>query len=151
MRFIATLLACLCLAGASQAQTLVKPGEIDQIVDIARGFGSGTLEKDETEYVRGRINGTLYVIFFNDCNSDRSECQSLQFYASWEGVPVDQAAINGWNRDKRFAKAYIDAENDPVLEMDVNLRHGVTRGNLEDTFDWWRLSLREFKSGILKL
>ena len=109
MRFIATLLACLCLAGASQAQTLVKPGEVDQIVDIARGFGSGTLEKDETEYVRGRINGTLYVIFFNDCNSDRSECQSLQFYASWEGVPVDQAAINGWNRDKRFAKAYIES------------------------------------------
>ncbi|MEF2553013.1 YbjN domain-containing protein [Aurantimonas sp. A2-1-M11] len=145
-----TLFLCLCLAGTARAQSLVKAGDVDQIVDIARGFGSGTLEKEDNIFVRGRIDGTLYAVFFNDCNADRSECQSLQFYASWDGSEIDPAAINGWNRDKRFAKAYLDAENEPVLEMDVNLRHGVTRGNLEDTFDWWRLSLKEFQTTLLK-
>ena len=49
--------------------------------------------------------------------------------------------MNAWNRDRRFGKAYIDADGDIAIEMDVNLWGGVTPKNLDDTFDWWRIVL----------
>lgn len=151
LRVVLLLVVLAAFVLPARAQSLVKASEIDTIVELARGFGSASIETGETRFIKGRIEGTLYAIAFHDCDQDGADCKSLQFYASWEDVPVAPEAINGWNRDKRFTKAYLDAENDPVLEMDVNLRNGVPRANLEDTIDWWRISLETFKSDVLKL
>jgi hypothetical protein len=151
LRFVLLLVALATFLAPARAQSLVKPTDIDTIIELARGFGSATIEKGDTTYVKGRIEGTVYAIFFYDCDTEGADCKSIQFYASWEDAGVEADAINGWNRDRRFAKAYLDGENDPVLEMDVNLRHGVPRANLEDTIDWWRISLEKFKSDVLKL
>ncbi len=57
--------------------------------------------------------------------------------------------INAWNRDKRFGKAYLDDDGDPALEMNVNLRYGVSRKNFDDTVDFWRIVLKTFKEEVL--
>ena len=51
---------------------------------------------------------------------------------------------------KRFAKAYLDDQNDPVIEMDVNLQGGVSRKNLEETFDLWIYSMGKFEASLQK-
>ena len=150
MRFVLLLMALAAFVAPARAQSLIKASDMDAIVELARGFGSASIEKGDTTYVKGRIEGSLYAIFFYDCDKDGADCKSIQFYASWDDAVVKPEAINEWNRDKRFAKAYIDNEDDPVLEMDVNLRHGVPRANLEDTIDWWRISLERFKSEVLE-
>ncbi|NDV87290.1 YbjN domain-containing protein [Aurantimonas aggregata] len=151
MRFVFLLLALAAFGSSARAEELVKASDTDTIVDLARGFGSATIEKGDTTYIKGRIDGTVYAIFFYDCDAEGADCKSIQFYASWDDAVVKPDAISAWNRDKRFAKAYMDNEDDPVLEMDVNMRHGVARANLEDTIDWWRISLEKFKSDVLEL
>ena len=56
--------------------------------------------------------------------------------------------INEWNRSKRFSRAYLDADGDAVVEMDLNLRGGVTRDNIEANFSNWRLILDQFTAHI---
>ncbi len=52
--------------------------------------------------------------------------------------------INEWNRTKRFGKAYLNEENNPRIEMNVNLDHGASWDDLDDTFDWWRIAMEQF-------
>ncbi len=70
------------------------------------------------------------------------------FSAGWEGDdrPDDltDAMMADWNREKRFGKAYLDGDGNATVDMSVNLHGGVTRANLDDTIDWWRLVLVEF-------
>lgn len=122
------------------------------VENVARGFGSATLEKDSSgdPKVSGRINGTAYGIYFYGCTENKA-CDSIQFSTGWarqNKIPMSE--INEWNAKKRFGKAYLDNEGDPRLEMDVNLDEGVSRLNLEDTMDYWSKLLDAFKQGVLK-
>ncbi len=51
---------------------------------------------------------------------------SLQLRAGFSGFDrVEARHLLNWNRRYRFTKAYLDADNDPVLESDLRLE-GVT-------------------------
>lgn len=39
--------------------------------------------------------------------------------------------INAWNRERRFSRAYVDADGDAVLEFDLDLEGGVTLGAVD--------------------
>lgn len=157
-RFLGTpalrLALALALAGTAfhaSAQSGFDPGDPREVLELAKGYGSATLEPygDGKVKIDGRMEGRRYGVYFYGCTANR-QCNSLQF--SWgidkKGVPLSK--INDWNRDKRFAKAYIDSEGDLMLEMDVNVAYGVTRKNLDDTFDWWRLVLKEFYATMME-
>lgn len=131
---------------------LVTAGDVDRIAEIARGFGSATVETDPVgdPMIVGRMDGTQYGVLFYGC-TDGSDCRDIQFFTRWTaGRPLDVAAINDWNAATRFAKAYLDAEGDPVLEFAVNLFGGVSETNLDDTFDWWRLLMDGFAADVLR-
>ncbi len=72
------------------------------------------------------------------------DCKTLTFEAGWEGDDLTDEMMADWNREKRFGKAYLDEDGLATVEMSVNLHGGVTRANLDDTIDWWRLVLDEF-------
>lgn len=145
------LLALLCsFAGIVSAQNVdaTKP---DEILSIAKGFGSAELDKDSSgdPKITGRISGTRYGILFYGCRSG-SRCRSIQFYASWDiskRIPLER--INKWNNDKRYGKAYLDSDNDPVIEISVELEYGMSRRNLEECFRDWELVLNEFKRDVI--
>lgn len=120
------------------------------ILNLAKGFGSGTLDKDDggDPMIKGRINGIGYVIFFFGC-TDNKACQSISFYAGWDMNTVTPAQIADWNLNKRFAKAYLDKEGQPAISMDVNLQGGVTTANFEDNIDWWQTLMAGFKTDVL--
>jgi hypothetical protein len=154
VRLVSRLLCALALVGAAgqvSAQSGFDPGDPGQVLEIAKGYGSASLETygEGKLKVDGRMEGRRYGIYFYGCTANR-QCNSMQF--SWgidkKGVPL--AKINDWNRDKRFAKAYLDNDGDLMLEMDVNVAYGVTRKNLDDTFDWWRLVLKEFYTTMVE-
>lgn len=137
---------------AASAQTMIDATDPDQIVNLIRGFGSAVLETDAAgdPLIVGRMEGTRFLVLFFGCNGSGAQCRSIQFRAAWETDGAHSpAALNAWNRDKRFAKAYLDQVEDPILEMDVNLFEGVTTSNLEDTIDWWQIMLADFKVNVL--
>lgn len=127
------------------AQDLVDATDPAAVLNIASGWGSALLETDSVgdPMIRGRIEGISYVVYFYGC-TDGADCASIQMRAGWlmDGVPV--SAMNEWNRDRRFGKAYLDGDGDPVIEMNVNLAHGVSARNLDDTFAWYAGVIKEF-------
>lgn len=143
--------AALAATGAL-AEDLIDATDPNRIVELAKGFGSANLETDTdgSPMITGRMDGTRYVVYFYGCD-DGKECDDIQFAASWSDAKVDPKDINAWNMNKRFAKAYLDDQGDPVIDLSVNIDYGVTVRNLEDTFDWWSIAMREFKSQVLKM
>jgi hypothetical protein len=143
----------LCLAsGPALSQNLVDATQPQRVLEVAKGFGSATLEKDSKgdPKITGRIDGTAYTVFFYGCVNNK-DCDNIQFYSAWNASgKYSLRQINEWNRTKRWGKAYLDNDDDPVLEMEANLDFGVSTKNLEDTFDWWKVTLKTFKKDFLK-
>jgi hypothetical protein len=136
------------LAPAVMAQSLVQGSDVDTIANIARGYGSATVQTDSAgdPQILGRINGVQYVVSFYGCTNG-TNCTTIQFRAAWSNPGnVTLVDMNTWNQEKRFGKAYLDYDNDPVIEWDVNLLGGVSTRNLDDTFDWWKIVLENFVS-----
>ncbi len=133
----------------ASAEELIDGTDPEAIRNLASGYGSATLSKDDLgdPMIEGRIDGLLYFVLFYGCDNGKS-CNAIQFSTAFEGAEADMEKINAWNRDKRFSAAFLDEEGDVGLEYDVNLAYGVSRSNLDDTFDYWRLVLEEFKSHI---
>ena len=132
------------------AQTLVDATDLDSILAIAKDYGTAELEKDSTgdPMVSGTIGPTQYAVFFYGC-TDGADCTTIQFMSSYVNTgSVDSELINTWNAEKRFGKAFLDDEGDPVIEMNVNLWSGVSENNLNDTFDWWRVVIESFEEYI---
>lgn len=150
MKTLPTLLLAGALGAAPlQAAPLVDASDPERLMQLARGFGSASLERDDygDPLITGRIDGYKYGIYFYGCAQNR-QCNDVQFAAAWGGHQVSWQTINDWNRTKRYGKAYLDQDGDPAIEMSVNLKYGVSRANFDDTLDWWVLTLKEFASHI---
>ncbi|MEM8854679.1 MAG: YbjN domain-containing protein [Pseudomonadota bacterium] len=121
----------------------------ERLRQLARGFGSAELTTDSVgdPMIRASVAGTNYLMLFYGC-TDGAKCRSVQFRAGWSAPNLPPGFINGWNRDNRFGKAYIDSDGDPVLEMDVPMAFGMTAKNFEDTIDWWRISVQGFAGSL---
>jgi Putative bacterial sensory transduction regulator len=152
MNFKALVLGGAMLLGAgvsAQAQTLFDGNSIDDILNLARGYGSASLEEQNNgdPKITGKIEGVQYAVYFMNC-TDNKECEDLNFYAGFLDNKPTLELINEWNRDKRFGKAYLDSDNDAVIEFDVNLEHGVSKDNLDAAFEIWSLVLGQYTDHI---
>ncbi|WZB68964.1 YbjN domain-containing protein [Achromobacter xylosoxidans] len=45
--------------------------------------------------------------------------------------PVSLKAINAWNKEYRWSRAYLDEKNQAVLQMDVNAEGAIGKENLQ--------------------
>lgn len=139
----------LGLAAPAAAQDIVDGASIDEILNIAKGYGSATLETQSSgdPKISGRLNGVPYQLYFYNC-VENANCEDINFYAGFLDIKPDLETINTWNRDKRFGKAYLDSDLDAVIEWDVNLEFGVTRENLDANFGVWALVLDQYTTYI---
>lgn len=145
---VAGVLALGC--NVASAQTLVDGTSIDEVANIARGYGSVTMDTSSSgdPMISGKIEGVSYYLFFRNCSAEHTDCEDLNFYAGFLDNKQTLDAVNAWNRDKRFGKAYLDSDLDAVIEYDVNIEYGVTRENLDSTFSVWSLILKQFADYI---
>lgn len=146
------ILACVVALGSilpAQAQTLIDGSQVDEILNIARGYGAATLDQRSNgdPMITGKIEGVSYQVFFMNC-TDNANCEDLNFYAGFIDNKQTLDVINAWNRDKRFGKAYLDSDLDAVIEWDVNLEHGVTPQNLDANFSLWAAILDQYTTYI---
>jgi len=141
----AAITAAMLAAPAAGAEETIDATDPERILAIAHSFGEAALTTDNLgdPLIEGRIGEKDYDLFFYDCNEGR-DCKSLTFSATWETDDLTDEMMAGWNREKRFGKAYLDQDGNATVEMSVNLHGGVARVNLDDTIDWWRLVLAGF-------
>jgi len=139
-------LAAPALAAGSD---LIDGSNVDEILELAKGYGDASLETQSNgdPKIKGEMDDVSYSIYFMNC-TDNKDCEDLNFYAGFLDLKPKQEDINSWNRDKRFGKAYIDSDGDAVVEMDLNLEHGISTDNLKADIDVWQLVLGEYTDYI---
>ena len=130
---------------------LVDATRPEDLLRIARSYGSAKIgrTKKGKPKITGKLEGYKYGVYFYGCNSEHRRCKNIQFAAYFTGVSrMSEDRINDWNRKYRFGKAYLDREGDPFITMNVNLYGGVTRKNMDDTWDWWKTVIKQFAKFI---
>jgi hypothetical protein len=143
---IAVLAIGLC-AGPAGAKNLPANGmTIGDIAAWLQGEGYKAqiqTANDGTKNIYSSSNGQNFHIYQYDCKNGR--CGSLQFSVGFDTKGAfNPEKMNEWNRDNRWARAYIDKVNDPWLEYDVDLEPGGTYELLNDEFHVWQDSLDHF-------
>lgn len=144
------LLAALATAPATaQSGQLIRATDVDEILNLARGFGSASLTTDDEgdPKIDGRIDGLAYSIYFLGCE-DHKNCMSVQFHSGFELKDKPSAAkIVQWNYDKRWARAFLN-KGGAAIQMDVNLRYGVARETLDDSIRTWGRMMKQYSEYV---
>ena len=64
--------------------------------------------------------GATFYLYFQNCESDGG-CEDIMVQSAYDmdkdGVALEK--INDFNRDNRWARAYLDKDRDPVIESDL--------------------------------
>lgn len=152
------LLTTLAIGTALCASPLALANEIDatnpqQIANLLKQS-----ESDASDIVVGKDyegdpkitykqNDTKQFILFYGCTNGKN-CRSIQFAAGWDHDNYSLKEANAWNAKERFAKVYLDDDNDPRLEMDVDLKHKVSKAYLAEMFDTWDALVISFKDSL---
>lgn len=128
---------------AQDPQTLVKA-----LQDAGYGAKLGT-DKVGDPMITSGVNGTTFQIFFYNCTAHKA-CATVQFHSGYDlPKPVTLERVNEWNRGQRFGRGYLDKENDPILEMDVDLDDGgLSPALFIDNIEFWSSILTSFEKHI---
>lgn len=137
--------AVLALGGMAWGQGVRTSITLEEMEGLLRSWGYSYERREAAgaEYFRLRLEGLHALLFLFDCQD--GQCRSLQLYAGFSmRRKPSLERINQWNQEKRFSRAYIDKDGDPVLEADLWIGEGVTEATIQDFLDTFRISLRAF-------
>ena len=138
------LLAPIPAAGGSlsddQVVTTLQGKELKEILS-AEGYGD--IEVDDDDDLVFKIEGTNVLLF---TSSDHS---NLLAAVAWRETDASLRKVNAWNQSKKFSRAYIDDDGDPVLELDLDLDGGVTVARVKDFIETVKLSISMFRQEVL--
>src|SRR5579863_10531082 len=114
-------------ASAAPAKDLPDKGlSIEQVASWLQGEGyKAEMQKrsDGTPNIASSSDGQTFHIYMYDCKDD--VCASLQFSEGFDTKGTFNGdKINDWNKSNRWARAYVDKDNDPWIEYDVDLAPG---------------------------
>ena len=136
------VLLFLPLVAAGQDQ-LQKSYTDQELVDILRNDGYRAVEISDDRVITIKVDGLAYVLFVYDDDD-------LQLYFGVTGYVVDADDMNSWNRTKRLSRAYIDDDNDSVLEADLLANAGYTEEQLLEWLAVFNFSAREFQQFLIE-
>jgi hypothetical protein len=139
----------LAVTVSAQAQGRITGADTDQILNIARSYGSATLaaQSNGDPQINGDINGISYKVFFRNC-TENTNCEDLNFYLGFLDHKPPLEVINDWNSTKRFSRAYLDQDQDACVEMDLDLVAGVSAEYLAAQFSIWDMVLTQFAAHV---
>ncbi|WP_186332135.1 DUF945 family protein [Bordetella genomosp. 13] len=110
------------------------PATLGSLVEAAGyEFETRTGEYGEPELgvAPGSSGARELVVRFSECDPDEA-CENVMLQAVYEAVtPPPYKAINSWNEGNRWARVYVDSDNRPTLEMDINAYGGIGRDGVE--------------------
>jgi hypothetical protein len=142
-----------CLAAPANAQ-MVSPTNPEQILAAAKeaGLENGRLitSADDNPYIEAFHNDMKTLLLFMNCDDDHKHCKTMQYYLGFNDAEnVTTEKLNTWNREKRFARAYLDSVGDPVIEMDVDMDFdGLPRVNVVESLNTWQALIDAYRSHL---
>ena len=138
-----TLLILLCFASAvalAAEPTLKKAYTDEELIAILESDGYRSVELTDERVISVKLDGMTFALYvYGD--------DDLQLYFGVTGYDIDAETINRWNRTRRLSRAYLDDENDPILETDLLANAGYTADQFLEWFKvstWSAVEFRQF-------
>jgi hypothetical protein len=138
MIVLALMLAVGAVAAPSD-DTVIETIDGETLQDILQGEGYTNVEVDEDGDIVMRMEGSKILFLI------AKDKAAIQFSYAVAGTNADMQKVNQWNVSKRFSRAFLDDENDPHLELDIDLAGGVTIARVRDFIRTCRISLVTFR------
>lgn len=141
----------LLFAGVASASALPEGGAtVDEVAAVLRSMKLnaeiGTDASGDPK-IRSNTDDVEFYVYFYSCKNGR--CAAIQFS---EGFDLDQGIsceqLDRWNRQWRYGRAFRDEENDPYVQMDVDLQYGSTTESIKNNLEVWLTVLNEFTRHI---
>jgi hypothetical protein len=159
--FGAALVALPLAAGQAAAQSKkVAPGaatsqagasDLERVINILQdmGYRASTDNSSTPPAIDSKFAGINSRIQVLNCDEGTTNnCGMLRFHAGFDLTDgLELKSVNDWNLDKYFGRAYLDAENDPHVDVVVSLV-GVDDDNIKDLVEWWEIVISDFKEHI---
>jgi hypothetical protein len=140
---LGALVAALAAAAPSlEAQKSYTRITRDEMMSLVRDEGFGSVETRDDKTFTTKMEGYKVAFFI------LSDGESVQAYFGRTGTGARLAGINEWNKTKRYSRAYLDDDGDPVLELDLDLAGGVTAERIKDYIRTVKLSVARFSSEV---
>jgi hypothetical protein len=136
------------LANPVQAQNVsaARPDSIAAVLQ-ARGLPSELKQGEGNPYIRSAYDDMPFLIALMNCDDAKANCATVQFYFGFndrKGFSLEK--LNEWNSRKRFARAYRDDDNDPVLVMDVDTdKGGVPQAVFNENLSVWLDQMLQYR------
>jgi len=140
----AALLALLLALPAPAAERLHTSisGEALRGIMLAEGYNAQALTLDKDGDVVWKLDGYRTNLIIDD------DGDSIEFSSAFTD-PSTLEKVNAWNRSKRYSRSYLDADGDPVLELDLDLSGGVTQERILDFLRTCELSFEAWRKEVL--
>ena len=138
------LLAVVAAPVLAFAQEPLKKAYADEdFIDILKNDGYRAVQKIDDRHIRIKVDGYNYdLLIYSD--------DDLQLYFGMTGYSLDTTAMNDWNRTKRLSRAYLDDENDPILEADLLANAGFTAEQFLEWFEVFVFSAGEYRQFLIQ-
>ena len=119
-RYFSVALVILTTSALSLAEeSMKKQYSDDELISILQDDGYRAVELMEERIINIKVDGQMYVLYIYDDND-------LQLYYGLTGYSITPEVVNEWNKTRRLSRAYLDEDNDPVLESDLLANAGIT-------------------------
>jgi len=130
--------------GDTRVLTAITGSDLNEILRDA-GYQDGKIDEDGDVLIKIEDRAVYFLVAQNG--------ENIQAKAAWRTTDSSRPSVdkvNGWNRSKKYSKAYFDEDRDPVLELDLDLAGGVTVARVKDFVLTVKASIRAFTSEVLK-
>lgn len=97
-----------------------------EIKQILRDEGYGSVRIVESDQIRFKASGSVYVLYIHDDGD-------IHLYYGATGYSLDFEDMNEWNRSSRLSRAYIDEDGDIALETDLLANAGLNQDMVSET------------------
>ncbi|RYF42054.1 MAG: YbjN domain-containing protein [Comamonadaceae bacterium] len=137
-----TVLEAAAAEGEDQADTLMEEGRaalsgldthtVGRILNaLGRSYKIGTDALDDPLITIdiGETGASEMYVEYYDCGP--AACESIQLVTRFKaGKAGTLKAVNAFNRENRWARVYLDEDNEPTIELDIDGVGGITEGAL---------------------
>lgn len=112
-------------------------------------------EKDGQRYITSASSGRNFTVYFMGCNGGvkLGSCSSIEYYTGFTtGKPYPTDRTNEWNAKNRYGRAYVDGDQDPVIEFDLFLGDtGMPREMFIENLDIWTDIMADFDRFVFEV
>lgn len=147
---ISCLALSLVLAFPMQSAVAADDEKVDKFTDgelihILKEEGFSAVKKTDEGEIVIKVNGKKYVLL----NDEEGDLQAY-YGISGSNLDINYEDMNEWNKTKRFSRAYLDADNDLVLESDLMSDGGINKENVTRFFSVFLTSVSAFRNFIIE-